>query len=212
MSDNEYKKLLKEYLDVTGFKFQGGECYITIVEATEYPKGYMCYRWRGKNKPYSTDEYNEEHYRYIEIYQWVKDGKTVAPEDMIDIPMEEMLKFLYSKLRGVKTDAYYNFYYTDEKLTEEEIQRTARILSSHVVGFTPDDYMYPIFDFEEYAEYNHYEEKELNYTAHGLISDEEINMLPLMVLSKLMHIWNCDFSDINNDYYKHFKFYEGYEF
>ena len=212
ISDKDYEKMLKEYLDVTGLKFHSGECYITLAEITEYPNGYRHYFWRGKNKSNTTGKNSGGDNWYIRIDQWVKDGKTVAPEDMIDISMEEMLGILFSKLYGKQRDIDYNYIFTDEKLDEEELQRTARILSSHVAGFDPDENMRPVFDFEYYAEYDPYNEDSLNYIPHGLISEEESDQLPILVKRRLMGRYDNDFKETYKDYFKHFKIYEGYEF
>ena len=212
ISDKEHVKLLKDYLNTTGFKFHSGECYMAIYEVSEYPNGYIRYNWKGKNKPYTTDENGERDRLYIEINQWVKDGKTVAPEDMIDIPMEEMLEILFSKLSGKQRKPDYTYTFTDEKLNEEEIQRTVKILSSHVMGFDPDDNMRPVFDFEYYAEYDRYSEDSLKYLPHGMISEEEVKQLPELVIRRLMGRYDNDFIATYKNYFKHFKIYEGYEF
>ena len=212
ISDKEHVKLLKDYLNTTGFKFHSGECYMAIYEVSEYPNGYIRYNWKGKNKPYTTDETDEGVCNYIEINQWVKDGKTVAPEDMIDIPMEEMLEILFSKLRERKREPDRSYTFTDEKLNEEELQRTVRILSSHVAGFDPDDYMRPVFDFEYYVEYDRYSDDSLKYIPHGMISEEEVKQLPELVIRRLLGRYDNGFIETYKNYYKHLKIYEGYEF
>ncbi len=214
LSDEGYVNLLMEYLEQTGFRFHGKNCYITIDMISKYPNGYSQITWSGKNNVGPNMVHNSDDYWLIEFKQWVKDGKTVSPEELIDIPMEELLKLYYSKLRAMEIvdDAYVM---NNEGLSEEDLQRVAELLAPHVAGFDANEYFRPIYDFRDYNRYYYggfYGDDLCIYP--GMITEEELETLPEIVLDSILNSWG-DFdwdTDSWNYYLRHFKIYEGYDF
>ena len=128
--------------------------------------------------------------------------------------MKELLKLYYSKLRAMEVvdDAYVM---KNEGLSEEDLQRVAELLAPHVAGFDANEYFRPIYDFRDYNRYYYggfYGDDLCIYP--GMITEEELETLPEIVLDSILNSWG-DFdwdTDSWNYYLKHFKIYEGYDF
>ena len=172
------------------------------------PNGYVDVKW-------CVEIWNDEEERfwstYIDFDQWVKDGKDVPPSELIDVSTKDMIKMLLLKIKN------WSYEITDTRLDEKDAERAAEILSKHFVSWNAENNFAPIFDFlyegsESYPDDNYSDED----IRTCILSETERAELPKEVFECVKANWSWDYDnwdiDYMNDYYKHFKIYDGYEF
>lgn len=170
-----------------------------------YPNEYACIKWEvittGKSRP------GFDGTEYLTFYQWIKDGKDVLPADMIDSSSEELLKALFVRMGG------WNDEDSEERLSKEEAEKAAEILAPHLISFRGDEYLIPVFDFQLSDMYLAW--RTGGYHRDGL-SSKERESLPGSVLLRVTEDYSWHYNEWYirslNEYYKHLKIYDGYEF